>query len=240
MLENLQKNDSVQDETDVIFGRTLETGVYDFTIDMAYMDQSDSEATFVHFAFVTDDGNTFSENVYVTSGKSKGKKNTYTDKAGKEQYLPGFLIGNAIHEMVTGEEIAKANTKEKLVKAWNPEKGAEEPMKKHVLVDLLQQRVKIGLRQTRQFKQVNQDGKYVDSDQIITINEIQKIFDADTDQTMAEKREGKDAEFIDKWSATYAGKLYDKTGGAEGSGASTANPMAKKNQKAASGSKMFS
>lgn len=215
--ENLRKKDNVQEEGDTIYSSVFETGVYPFTIDMALVDQSEGGAAFLSLSLIADDGRTLKQTVYFTSGDEKGNSITYPVKkngkpTGEERYLPGYILASDLHEIVTeGVELAEMNTETKLVKAWDKESSSEKPMEKEVLVDLLGKKVKLAVQHQILFKTVNQDGKYVETDETVNRNEVVKVFHAETNQTISEAKAEEAATFMDKWIKSYAGVVFDKT-----------------------------
>lgn len=219
MFDNLKKQDDVQEEGDVIRGSVMETNVYNFTIDTAFADQSDGGAAFMRLSLVSDEGRTLSQTIYFTSGDAKGNSITYDVKGkdkkptGEKKYLPGFTIASDIHEHVTGEPLADMVTEGKLVKVWDNKAKKEVPQEKAVLINLLGKQIKLGVQEQIVIKQVNNDGVWVDTNETRKQNEIVKVFDAETNQTSDEKQTDTEAEFMDKWIGTYAGKPVDKTGG---------------------------
>lgn len=237
MFENLKKQDDVKEEGDVIFGSVLETNVYNFTVDSAYADESDGGAAFLRVSLISDEGRTLTQTVYFTSGDAKGNSITYDVKdkkrkpTGEKRYLPGYVIASDIHEHITGIPLAEMVTENKLIKTWDNEAKKEVPQEKAVLTDLLGKSIKLGIQEQLVIKQVNKDGKWVNSDDTRKQNEIVKVFNAETNQTTDEKAANTEAQFMDKWIKSYAGKVIDKTGGkvkAEASAKPTGSDTPKK------------
>jgi len=219
MFENLKKQDDVVEEGDRIFGSVLPTGVYNFTIDMAYVDQSEGGAAFMQLSLISDEGKTLSQRIFFTSGDEKGNAITYPVKkngkpTGEKKYLPGFILASDLHEVVTmGTPLAEMETEGKLVNAYSPEAKKEVPTQKQVVPALLKQKVKLGVQEQLVFKTVNQDGKYVETTETRSQNEIVKVFSSETNQTRDELANSVDPVFMDQWVASYAGKVVDKTKG---------------------------
>ena len=221
MFDNLKKQDDVKADGDVIFSSVFETGAYDFTIDVAYADQSEGGAAYMNLSLVSDTGRTMNQRIFFTSGDAKGNSITYDVKkngkpTGEKRYLPGFTIVSDLHEIITGSPLAEMQTEGKLVKVYNKDAGKEIPEEKAVLTALVGQKIKLGIQEQQIFKTVNQDGKYVETTEITKRNEVVKVFNAETGQTQEEMENDVEALFLDKWIATYAGKMVDKTGGKKG------------------------
>lgn len=216
--ENLRKKDSVKADGDVIFGSTLDSDIYPVTLDMVYVDEYDSGAAFMFVSAITDTGQTISQRITFTSGDDKDNAITYPVKkngkpTGEERYLPGYTFASDLHFIATeGEELADMEPEEKLVKVWDKEAGAEKPTKKQVLTALIGQRVMIAVELRKVFKQVNQDGKYVNTDEVISTNEMVKVFHESTTKTSHEIENEMEAGFYDRWLGAYKGRVFDKTG----------------------------
>lgn len=97
-------------EKDVLGRSLLPTGVYDATIDVAYITTSSGGAK--AFNFVLDiDGKKVRETTYVTNKKGEV---TYT-KDGKKHALPGYSLVNAIAKLTCGKEIPSLAFEKKLL-----------------------------------------------------------------------------------------------------------------------------
>lgn len=216
--EKLRKNDDVKSEGDVIYSSTFTTDVYAFTVDMAYVDESDKGAALMSLSLIAEDGRTLKQIIYFTSGDEKNNEITYAVRGmdgkptGEKKYLPGFTIASDIHELLTdGVELADMETEAKLVKVWDKESSTEKPTEKAVLVDLIGKTIKLGIQQQLVFKSVNKDGKYVETEDVINRNEINKVFDAESDQTVSEIKAEEDSVYLAKWITSYKDVVFDKT-----------------------------
>jgi len=112
MLNNLKTDSSIEEEKDVLGGRTVfPTGLYTMVIDMAYLDTSKGGAVNLNLTFKDASGRSFNQTLYLTSGTAKGGLNYYTAKDGTKRYLPGFNQANAICRLTTGKEISRNGTR---------------------------------------------------------------------------------------------------------------------------------
>ena len=216
--EKLRKNDDVKSEGDVIYSATFMTDVYLCTVDMAYVDESDKGAALMSLSLIAEDGRTLKQIIYFTSGDEKNNEISYPVRGkdgkptGEKKYLPGFTIASDIHELLTdGIELADMETEAKLVKVWDKESSTEKPTEKAVLINLIGLPIKLGIQQQMVFKSVNKDGKYVETDEIINRNEIAKVFEAETNQTVSEIKADEEAVYMDKWIKNYKDVVFDKT-----------------------------
>jgi len=234
MLANLKAEDGVvvEEEQDRIGGsRTLDTDIYGFIIEAAYLGQSKGGATSVNFVLKDKkSGTTFKPTIYVTSGREKGSKTYYTKKdeaTGKETNypLPGYLVANGICELTTGVPLAEQAAEEKVVKIYNFDSKSEVPTKVQMLVDLIgKEFFGAVIRQTvDKNKEVN--GQYVATGETRDENEIDKVFCARegfenmTQTEIKAKRAGDDtveASFFKTWLEANQGKTRNKAKGGGG------------------------
>jgi hypothetical protein len=214
-------------EKDVLGGRTLlPTGVYEGTLDVAYITKSSGGAT--AFNLVVDiGGKKVRDTVYVTN-KQGGV--TYS-KDGKKFPLPGYSLINALAKLTAGKEIPQLEFEKKLVKVYNFDQRKEVPTEVEVAVELVGQRVKLGIENHRENKNAkDQAGNYVPTAEIREFNTITRVFHAQTGQTASEYNAQAPAEFMAIWAKEFDGKVIDKT--AKGSvapspvGGTTATPGA--------------
>ena len=72
-------------------------GIYNVTVNKAYLSKSDGGATAFNLDLLEDvpdnplGGRTFYAQYWIKSGDEKGNKSTYTDKKGEERPLPGWF-----------------------------------------------------------------------------------------------------------------------------------------------------
>lgn len=195
-------------EKDVLGGRSLlPTGVYDAHIDVAYITTSTGGAK--AFNFVLDiDGKKVRETTYVTNKKGEV---TYT-KDGKKHALPGYSLVNAIAKLTCGKEIPSLTFEKKLVKIWNYEKKAEVATEVDVAVELVGQKITLGIEWHKENKNVkDQTGAYVPTSEIREFNTITRVFHFTSKQTAAEYNAQSPAEFMALWDKEFKGKVIDKT-----------------------------
>jgi hypothetical protein len=195
-------------EKDVLGGRTLlPTGVYEGTLDVAYITKSPGGAT--AFNLVIDiGGKKVRDQIYVTN-RAGGV--TYT-KDGKKFPLPGYSLINALAKLTAGKEIPQLEFEKKLVKVYNFEQRKEVPTEVEVAVELVGQPVKLGIEQHRENKNAkDQAGNYVPTAEIREFNTVTRVFHAQTGQTASEYNAQAPAEFLALWAKEYDGKVIDKT-----------------------------
>ena len=211
--------DGLEDQKDVIRkpgDYSVATGVRRAIIKLAYLGKSKGGASFLTTQYtLPDDGKTLSVTEYFTSGDAKGNK-TYSVARGsdKKNPLPGFTKTNELCLAATGEGLASVYAKRetKKVNLWNPTKRQEEPTDVEVLPELHGKEVFLGIHKIEKNKQVEHpagSGKWVDSNERRTVNEIDKIF-TDERKTVNEKMAGDTASFVDTWIAEFGEKTLDQ------------------------------
>ena len=87
-----------------------ESGVYDATVKMVYLNQSASGAVSFNAVLTNSSGRELRETMWIKSGDAKGNKTYYTDKDGKDRPLPGYAVANSMCVAATGESLAKCMT----------------------------------------------------------------------------------------------------------------------------------
>ena len=195
-------------EKDVLGGRSLlPTGLYEGTIDVAYLTKSSGGATAFNFVFDIG-GKKVRDTIYVTN-RSGGV--TYT-KDGKKFPLPGYSLVNALAKLTAGKEIPQLDFEKKLVKIYNFEQRKEVPTEVDVAVELVGQPVKLGIELHRENKNAkDQAGNYVPTAEIREFNTVTRVFHVKTGQTAAEYNAQAPAEFMALWVKEFDGKVIDKT-----------------------------
>lgn len=207
-LKNLKTSDDVAVEKDRIGGGgfLVDNGLYELTIEHAYITVADSGAMAVNVKFVTEDGKNVRLTEYVTSGKEKGCKNTYTDQKGKEHYLPGFNKMNNLALLTLEVPLNEVDTEEKLLKIYNAEAGGEAPTKVEAITDMFGKKVWAGIQRIIEDKMTKESGYKEASGETREVNVIDKFFHADTKQTVTEAMAGEEAVFFETWKKEFDGK----------------------------------
>lgn len=165
----------------------------------------------------------------MTSGTAKGGKNYY-ERDGERHYLPGYINANALALLTVGKEISELDTETKVVSVYNKELKAEAPTKVEVPMDLIGQKILVGLIKETVSKNVkNAAGDYVPTDETRDQNVIDKLFRASDNKTTAEIRaKAEEASFYETWSSKWSGNTRDRTSKQAAHGAATGAPAANK------------
>lgn len=229
LLANAQTATDVADDTDSVGSSgPWDSGLYEFTVNMAFVGESKGGANFVTLHLGDASGRELRQTMYYTSGRAKGTKTFYETQDGQKKNLPGFTLFRSLCLMTLNKEPAAINTEEKVIKLYDFDAKAEVPTTVPVIVDLLGQKIIAGvLRQTVDKNVKDANGNYVPSGDTRDENEIDKFFHAGTRLTLAEATGGKTAgEFIDTWEAKFKGQVKMKATGAKAGGAPNAAPSA--------------
>jgi len=237
MFENLQRDANIADETDFLGGGgPLETDVYSFVVDMAYIDKSSGGAMSLNLQLKTADGKSLKQTIYVTSGDAKGNRNYYMVKkngqeTGEKRYLPGFNVGNAICLLAIGKELSQLQPEEKTINVYDFTQSKEVPQKKDVLMELLGAEIDLGVRKQIVDKNKNvaapgQPANYQPTGETRAENEIDKVFRSRDGMTVAEvTAQAEESTFRQKWVDLNQGKTRDKST-AQAGGATQGLPTA--------------
>ena len=210
----LPKNVETQSIERVGGGFAWESGVYDATIKMVYLNQSASEAVSFNIILEKNGGNfaELRENFWIKSGKAKGNKTYYT-KDGKDYPLPGYSVANSMCVAVTGESLPKCmeSAEKKQVNVWNPELKKEAPTERPVIMSLVGKPVKVAVHQVIEDKQAKNDkGEYVPTGASRTVNQC-KFFGNAEGKTAEEITNKEPAARFDKWAQKNTGTVIDKS-----------------------------
>lgn len=221
LLKSLTTKPNIADEKDTLGGgrQVLDSDLYTFKINLAYVTQSQGGAMALNLLLKTDDGKELRQSIYMTSGKDKGSKNTYTDKDGNEQYLPGFLQANSVALLTTGKEISELDTETKVIPLYDYTAKAEIPTKVEMIMDLVGKEIMAAvIKQTVDKTKKNEaTNTYEATGETRDDNEIEKFFRASDRMTTAEIRaQATEASFADTWLEKWKGKVKNKAKGASG------------------------
>ena len=222
LLSSLKQETDVKDDGDSLgLGpNVLDSGLYQTTVNLAYISISAGGAWALNCIFKTQDGREIRQTFWVQSGDAKGNKNYYTDKDGAKHNLPGLNQANSLCQLTTGKNVDQLDTEEKMVNVWNGELKTEVPTPVQVLTDLLKQQVTLGLLKQIVDKNIKDDnGKFVPSGETREENEVDKMFHADSNMTMTEIAEKKtEAKFIHAWKKKNDGTVRNKAKGTSSKG----------------------
>lgn len=231
LLDNLNIDNDVEgaDEDFIPGGNfTLDTGAYPMTVKLAYLGESQGGAMCVTLWLQEVDGNRqHRETFYVTSGKAKGQKNTFTDRAGKKRLLPGMEAMNQLATITTGKPLAAQTSEAKIVKLYDFEERKELPKEVPVLTDMLNQPVLVLITKCRENKRQNVGGEWVDTDQERIFNEAGKFLHPSGHSVAEKKAGGEGTDHRDDWVSKFGPDyVRDKYKAGAGAGVEAASATA--------------
>jgi len=227
MLENLKSNDTIEHEGDSLGGGgyIVDTNTYRLATDIAYFDKSKGGATSFNVVLKGKDGETVKQTWWVASGNAKGNKNFYTDKNGKDHYLPDFTSANNFCLLACGKEISALRVEEKTLSLYDFTERKEVPTKKMVAMDVLTKEVIVAVEKQIVDKTANDgSGNYLPTGETREQNQIVKSFSVKDKRSAAEVRaelSAEEATFHDDWVEKNKGTVNDMStgiaaGGTEG------------------------
>ena len=219
---DLPKNVQTQSIERVGGGYAWESGVYDATIKMVYLNQSASEAVSCNIILENSAGKELKESFWIKSGKAKGNK-TYFTKDKVDYPLPGYSIANSMCVAATGESLSKCmeSIEKKTINVYNPELRKEAPSERPILTGLLNKVIKVAVHQVVEDKVSKAaNGQYEPTGESRTVNQC-KFFGNTEGKTAEEITSSSDATMFDNWSAKNKGTVLDKSTKSKGTSAAS-------------------
>lgn len=222
MFQNLTTDD-LEETGDRLGGfGAVESGVYDATIQVAYVSTSpDEDSKSMWITVVAKAGNQEIKERVLIAGREG--QNFYTDKKDPKKKIPlqGYTTINDLCLLITGYPLVEQDTEEKIVKIYNFTEKKELPTPVQVLTALTGQPTKLGiLRQVVDKQKLDKNsGEYVNTGDTRTENTIDKVFHAETGRTVTEYQHEVDpAEFLPEWEKRNKGRDRNRAKGANGGG----------------------
>jgi len=196
-----------------------DSDIYQTTVEMAYMQKSDSGALGIHLTLKGADERLLRQSVYVTGGDAKGNLHYYV-KDGKKNLLPGYVMIDALALLSVGKPLSQLAPENRIIKVYDFDAQAEVPAEKEVLVELLGQPIYTAVQKQVVDKNVKgADGSYVPSGETKEVNEIDKFFRAKDKMTQAEiLANASEAAFFNTWKTKWEGQVRNRAKGAAKSG----------------------
>lgn len=147
----------------------------------------------------------YNETLYVTD---QNQNNFYTStKDGKNYMNTGWLLVDALALFATDGEagLAELDTEEIFIKRTKD--GKEVNVKAEAYPEMTDLEFNVAMLKVSKPKQVQVDGKWQDTEDMIEVNEITKVFDAEGFTILEWQAEQAEPVFIDKWEKQWAGKV---------------------------------
>jgi len=215
----------------------LETNIYKAKIVKAYIHTAKSGAEAYKIELKTESGQIIRETEYFQSGKAKGYQLFWTDREGVDHDLPGYSKFNELLVSVLGDDLLfqgedgenylgdifdlseNGEVVTKNIPIYDFSKGKEVPTKLPVIEAILGKEVLIGLHDCYiDIDAKDSEGNFIKdgkknkpSGKSKRVNQIDKYFNVETDQTYSEYMSDTEAKFKDTWIEASNGKVYDLT-----------------------------
>lgn len=229
------KSEGLEQSEDRLGGNfgPVESDIYKAVIKAAYAGQAGSGARSVSFIFDLG-GREFRPTIYITNKRGENFFINKQDQS-KKVPLPGFTTVDDICLVATGKPLAEQDAEEKVVKLYDPELKKEAPKSVPMLIELVGKEVSLAVLKLLVNKNVKNDttGEYEPTAETREENNIEKVFDTDSQMTVNEARQGAEKPaFWDGWLERNKGKTRDKRTLKDGE---TGNVGAPKSSRAATG-----
>lgn len=199
----------------------LESDAYEATIKLAYAGKSAKGALSLNI--VADlGGREYRETLWVSNAKGE---NWWVNDNNKKVPLPGFTVANDLCLVTTDKTLDDQNTEEKIVKIYDFEEKKEVPKSVDVLVDMIGQKVTLGILKNLENKTQLQGNEYIAIADTRDTNTIEKVFHYPTGMTVNEATSDKpEANFLPSWTERNKGKTRDRRSIKDGQAGSSGRP----------------
>ena len=229
LFDALKVTETVEENKDTLGGmQLLDSGVYPVTIQAMFVGTSAGGAVSVTIHALTDKGESFRTTQYVTSSRAKGGKPYYT-RNGKNYFLPGYNMINAVCALACDKSIAEMEREDKTIMLYDYDAGGEKPTVVSMLVEAIGKKVALGIQKqvVDKNKKNETTGVYEPTGETREVNELDAVFSFDTGLTHSETKDKQEEPvFLGKWKDKWAGKVNHKAKGLEGSTGSIAKAAA--------------
>lgn len=192
----------VAGEKDTLGGfKVYESGLYAFTIDIAYAGKADSGANSMTYVGKLENGDAYTFTEWVTAGTAKGGKAFTVNDKGEASYLPGYNRSNAICLFATEKELGQQRFEDKVIKKYSKAAQAEVNTTVPAAIDLAGKTVILAIQKQIVNKQKKNEstGNYENINEKIERNEVDRIFQHGTRKSLSEALAKSEAQFADKW-----------------------------------------
>jgi len=196
---------------------TLETGIYPFFLEEAFIENAASGAVGIHLTFKEKKdgtGKVLENTVYIQSGNEKGNKSYYIDKQGVQQPLPGYTLIDSLCKILTGKPLKGMATATMAAEVYDYDEKKRVTTNVQMLKALLGKPIYVAVIKEIKDKTVKNDaGKYVAAGGTREGNEIVKFFRAKDKKTVTEieSNSDKDAAFYHTWAKEWTGKTRNRS-----------------------------
>lgn len=192
----------------------LEADIYGGVIKTLYKQQNDTENSktksfVIEIDILSEDNKARNYREVIFYSNREGIE-TYVDKNTKKlRPMVGLVRMNELANLLTGENLDKANVEMRVVKKYDSQLKKEVETEVPMFIDFIDQKIKFGVIKKSKEKMAKDNfGIYnVPTGEMVEENSIDKFFDYDTNKTAKELKEDKEAENYDKWLKANKGKV---------------------------------
>ena len=206
-LDFLNIDEGVESNEDFMPGGNfvLDTGMYPMVVDLAYLGESSGGAVSVTIHLKEVGGKRqHRETFYVTSGKAKGRKNTY-EKNGVKHLLPGMEAVNQLATITAGKPLPGLTPEEKTIKLWNFQERKELPTKVPALTQIIGATVLVALTKCAENKRTKVGDEYIDTNERKEFNEVGKFLHEDRFSVAEKIGSATDTAYYTRWTNSFDG-----------------------------------
>lgn len=209
--------DGLEETGDRVGGfQTLDSDVYDATIAMAYIGNSQSsKATSVNM-LIQAGGQEFRQTFWVLNKEGLN----YRVDGKKKIPLSDYVTVDEICLLATHKGLNEQDIEEKVIKIYSFESKKEEPTPAQVITSLIGKPIRLGIqRQIVDKQKKGDDGKYHNTGETRQQNAIDKAFDPENSRTVTEyKQKIEEPLFLETWLKANQGKDRELAKGLKGGG----------------------
>lgn len=214
MFKDLEsKLEGVEEQQDRLGGQyTLESGVYDGTMKLAYITDSSRSKSKCLTTVIDVNGFELTTRTWFLNGEGEP---TYS-RNGKTAMLPGYELINDMHLVTTGVAISEATVEDKTIKVWDSDAQGEIDKNLPVVTSMLGKPITIAVLKVIENKTAKNEstGEYENTAEKRTVNEIDKVFHTESRKTVVELMKKVDLPldklFITKWGDKNSGEERDR------------------------------
>lgn len=216
MFNDIKTDSSIESSGDRLGGSNiLESGVYDFTIKLAYGSLSKGKASALNLLLETADHREIKQQLWVTSGEVKGRLPYYIDKRTKtKKFLPGYELANDLCLMTINKPLNQTKPEDKTIMLYDYSHGQEVPTQVKMITELIGKKIFGGVFRQTVDKNIldSATNSYVPSGETREENELDKFFHYPTGLTVTEATaKMTEPKFKNGWAEKWTGVSKDKT-----------------------------
>jgi len=214
-LSKFTQDDKAEGEKDTLGGFLRDSDATKFKIDVAYLSQSSGGAMSLTLHAVDDNNKEYRETIYFTNKQGQ----TYWERDGKRNNLPGFNLIQAICLLAGRKPLSEMTSEDKDIKVYDFEQQREVVKTMPTLKELTNADVVLGILRVIEDKKKKNEatGVYEPTGETRELNKIDKVFRAGCNRTVTEIQAGEETgSFIDKWLDKHKGQVLNTAKGKKG------------------------